>query len=141
MEIKIHIPLKAEIVNGGFQVKVASEGESWEKGQLGDYADKRGVYVHHASGKILYVGKATEGPFGTFGERLRREFQARAAAAHRRLHDLLAQQNSSIYTYLLDLQDIDMMVGSGATYLSPERKALIMEQILIGIYEPEGNRQ
>jgi hypothetical protein len=33
-----------------------------------------------------------------------------------------------------------MMVDSGSIQLSKERKALIMEQILIGVFQPEGNK-
>jgi hypothetical protein len=41
---------------------------------------------------------------------------------------------------MLDLDDIDMMVDSGSIQLTKERKALIMEQILIGVFSPEGNK-
>jgi hypothetical protein len=139
MQITISIPIKADITGGGSEVNVSAEGESWQKGQLGDYADRRGVYIHHSNGKILYVGKTTVGKWGTFGERLRREFQA-TSSSFSDLHRLLAKQDAPIYAYLLDLGDIDMMVDSGPISLSPERKALLMEQVLIGIYEPEGNK-
>lgn len=33
-----------------------------------------------------------------------------------------------------------MMVDPGPMQLDPARKALIMEQVLIGLFEPEGNR-
>lgn len=36
--------------------------------------------------------------------------------------------------------DIDMMVGSGSVRLSEISKVLIMEQILIGVFDPEGNK-
>jgi len=138
MQISITVPLKADIVNSGFQVHISEKGKSWSKGQLGDYADKKGVYIHHSGGKILYVGKATSGDYGTFGERLRREFQE-TASSNSPLHQLLKQYHD-IKTYLLDLNDIDMMVNPGPMALSPERKALIMEQVLIGLYEPIGNK-
>ncbi len=139
MNISINIPTKAQIVNGGFPVKVAKAGEKWSKGQVGDYADKRGVYIHHSKGKILYVGKTTSGDYGTFGERLRREFQESASSSSV-LHQLLASQPEPVRTYFLDLSDLDMMVDPGPMTLTPERKALIMEQVRIGIYEPDGNR-
>lgn len=139
MNITISIPTKAQIVNGGFQVHVAKARASWKKGQLGDYADRKGVYIHHSNGRILYIGKATSGDFGTFGERLRREFQE-TASANSRLHQLLAAQKHPIRCYLIDLDDVDMMIAPGSMTLSPERKALIMEQVLVGIYQPEGNK-
>ncbi len=139
MQVKLQIPTKAQILSGGFVVSVAKRGEPWSKAQLGDYANRRGVYVHHCKGLILYVGKATEGDFGTSGERLRREFQE-PAAGNSRLHQLLYSQAGEIRTYCLDLQDLDMMVDQGSMTLTQERKALIMEQVLIGIYDPEGNR-
>jgi len=139
MRITIEIPTKANIVNGGFEIKIAEESEEWNKSQLGDYAGKSGVYIHHSNGKILYIGKTTKGDWGNFGERLRRECQLRASR-NSGLYQLLKSQNKPVYTYFLDLQDIDMMVDQGPMGLTPERKALIMEQILIGIFEPEGNR-
>jgi len=138
MQLTINVPIKADIINGGFVVSVAKEGESWSKSQLGHYADKSGVYIHHSNGKILYVGKATTGNLGNFGERLRREFQS-TSSSKSSLYQLLASQQQSIKTFLLDLEDIDMMVNPGPMQLSQIRKALIMEQTLIGLYEPEGN--
>ena len=139
MQLTINIPIKADIVNGGFVVSVANEGDSWSKSQLGHYADKSGVYIHHSNGKILYIGKATTGSWGNFGERLRREFQ-KTASSNSALYRLLSEQKHPIKVFLLDLEDIDMMVNPGPMQLSPVRKALIMEQTLIGLYEPEGNK-
>ena len=67
MQLTVSIPTRAHIVNGGFVVTIAPTGTQWLKAQLGDYSDKSGVYVFHANGKILYVGKTTQGKFGTFG--------------------------------------------------------------------------
>ena len=139
MEIKVKIPIKADIVYQGFTVTVAPTGTTWTKDQLGDYADKSGVYVHHCDGKILYVGKTTSGQWGTFSERLRREFQEKASG-NSSLYQLLLGQAKPIRAVMFDLDDIDMMVDSGSTQLSKTRKALIMEQVLIGVFEPEGNK-
>jgi hypothetical protein len=139
MEIKVRIPIKADIVFQGFPVTTSPAGTSWTKDQLGDYADKSGVYIHHSDGKILYVGKTTSGQWGTFSERLRREFQEKASG-NSSLYQILLQQVKPIRTVMFDLDDIDMMVDSGSTQLPKTRKALIMEQILIGIFEPEGNK-
>jgi len=40
-------PKRRKVLGQGIQLYVARPGESWEKKQLGMYADKRGVYVHH----------------------------------------------------------------------------------------------
>ncbi len=138
MKIELNIPTKSQIVNGGFIMSLAPKGQSWSKSQLGDYADKSGVYVHHCNGRILYVGKATSGKWGTFGERLRREFQE-TASSNSALHKLLVNQTFPVRSFLLDLEELDMIVDAGPMELSPKRKALIMEQVLIGIYQPEGN--
>lgn len=141
MEIKVKIPIKADIVFQGFPIitSPAISGATWTKEQLGDYSGRSGVYIHHCDGKILYVGKATTGKFGNFAERLRREFQEKASS-NSNLYQLLNSQTKTIKTFLLDLDDLDMMVDSGSIQLSKERKALIMEQILIGVFQPEGNK-
>jgi hypothetical protein len=142
MRITIEIPPKDDILGSGFEVRVSQQGEGWEKSQLEDYADRRGVYILHSNGRILYVGQTTKGPpYGIFGERLRREFHEKAAGEGNRLHKLLASQERQVFAYLLDLEDIDMMIDAGSVTLSRESKALIMEQVLIGIYEPEGNQK
>jgi len=87
----------------------------------------------------LYVGKTTSGQWGTFAERLRREFQEKASS-NSSLYQLLLGQQKTIKTFMLDLDDIDMMVDSGSIQLTKERKAIIMEQILIGVFSPEGNK-
>ncbi len=139
MQLSISIPTRAQIVNGGFPVTVAPTGTEWLKSQLGDYADKSGVYIIHASGKILYVGKTTQGKYGTFGERLRRHCQEKASG-NSPLHQYLRRQPAPVRAYLLDLDDIDMMIDQGPMTLSQVRKALIMEQALIGVFEPPENR-
>ena len=139
MQLTINIPIKADIINGGFEVLIADDGVTWNRSQLGHYSDKSGVYIHHCNGKILYIGKATTGTWGNFGERLRRECQ-KSSSSNSHLYQLLFSQEHPIKVYLLDLEDIDMMVNTGPMQLSAVRKALIMEQALIGLYEPEGNR-
>lgn len=140
MVIQVKIPIKADIVYQGFPVITSpAGGATWKKDQLGDYANRSGVYIHHCEGKILYVGKATTGQWGTFSERLRREFQEKASS-NSSLYQLLLSQAKPVKTFMLDLDDIDMMVDSGSVQLSKERKALIMEQILIGMFEPLGNK-
>ncbi len=139
MQLNVSIPTRAQIINGGFVVTVARSGTEWLKAQLGDYADKSGVYILHSNARILYIGKTTHGTFGTFAERLRRHCQEKASG-NSRVFQCLCAQTQSVRAYLLDLTDIDMMIDQGSLTLSQQRKALIMEQVLIGIYEPPENR-
>jgi hypothetical protein len=139
MQLSVSIPTRAQIVNGGVVLTIARTGTEWLKAQLGDYADKSGVYILHANGRLLYIGKTTHGAFGTFAERLRRHCQEKASG-NSRLFQSLCSQTEPVRAYLLDLIDIDMMIDQGPLRLSQERKALIMEQVLIGIYEPPENR-
>jgi len=118
---------------------IAETGTEWLKSQLGHYADKSGVYIIHSNGEILYVGKTTTGKFGTFAERLRRQCQEKASG-NSPLFQHLCTLTTPVRAYLLDFDDIDMMVDVGPMKLSPARKALIMEQLLIGIYLPPQNR-
>ncbi len=119
---------------------VAGDDESWNKGILGSYSHRSGVYVHHAGGSILYVGQTTTGEWGTFGERLRREFQ-KPSSRNSFLFQLLSAQKAPIRSYLLDVYEIDKIFSPVSLQLSSVRKALILEQVLIGLHEPEGNRK
>jgi excinuclease UvrABC nuclease subunit len=139
MEIKVRVPLKANIIYHGFTITVAPAGQAWSASQLGHYANKSGVYIHHSAGQILYIGKTTSGEWGNFGDRFRRQFQERASG-NSPLYQILLAQSLPIQTVMYDLEDLDMMVDSGSITLTRERKALLMEQVLIGVFEPIGNR-
>lgn len=138
MNISLSVPTKAQVISGGFPLSCAGANESWAKSQLGAYGDRSGVYVLHSAGAILYVGKTTTGDFGTFGERLRRHCQF-SASQNSRVHQLIVTQTAPVYAYLLDLEDISMMIDAASMTLSPERKALVMEQVPIGVYQPPWN--
>lgn len=139
MHLTISIPTRAQIINGGFVVNFAADGESWSKSQLGEYSDRSGVYIFHSHGRIIYIGKTTEGEYGNFGERLSTHCQEKASRNSDLYQTLLAETNP-VRAYLLDLMGLDMMIDQGPITLSSTRKALIMEQALIGIYEPPNNR-
>ncbi|MCF6289033.1 MAG: hypothetical protein L3J53_07360 [Proteobacteria bacterium] len=139
MQLTISIPTKSQIINGGFVINIAKDGESWSKTQLGEYANYSGVYILHSNGLILYIGKTTHGEYGNFGERLRRHSQKKASN-NSDLYKNLFVLKKPVRAYLLDLSDIDMMIDQGPIILSQTRKALIMEQALIGIYEPPHNK-
>ena len=138
MNVTLSVPTKAQVVNGGFPVHIAGLGASWSESQLGDYADRSGVYILHSAGAILYVGRTITGESGTFGKRLRRHFQ-QGASQNSQVHQLLVAQKTEIRAYLLDLDDISMMIDAASMSLPDDRKALVMEQVLIGIYRPRGN--
>ena len=140
MQLTVNIPTRAQIVNGGFRLTIAKSGTKWNKAQLGHYADKKGVYILHSNGEILYVGKATKGTFGTFSERLRRQCQEKPSGNSALFQALCNCSQGSVRAYLLDLEDLDMMVDPGPMKLPPERKALMLEQLLIGLYLPPHNR-
>jgi hypothetical protein len=143
MEIKISIPLKAEILDSQIEIPVSKKrGEPWSRLVLGDFSCKKGVYVHNSNDKILYVGNTTRGTYGTFGERLRREFQY-TSSSNSDLHQLLANQKKPIFSSFFDLDNIDIriiMKDAGSLTPSKEAKALIFEQVLIGIFSPIGNK-
>jgi excinuclease UvrABC nuclease subunit len=139
LTITIRVPEAAAIMDGGLPVATAGAGDSWSKVQLGEYEARRGVYIHHTSARIIYVGKATSGRHGTFGERLRREFQERASQ-NSDLHQLLVAEGAAIRTHFITFEELDAMVSGERLVVSQERKALIMEQVLIGIHDPVGNR-
>ncbi len=140
MQLTANILTRAQIINGGFELTIAKAGTEWNKSQLGDYADKSGVYILHSNGQILYIGKATKGKFGTFAERLRRQCQEKAAGNSPLFQALCQCAPARVRAYLLDLEDVDMMIDPGPMKLSAPRKALMMEQLLIGLYLPPHNR-
>ena len=121
---------------------VSPKGSEWKKVCLGRYADERGVYVHHDGFEILYVGQTVKGKWGTFSERLRREFQE-TSSQNSRLYQFLLEKGKvrPIKTVCFSLSDIEKLVGGAPHNLSKENKALIFEQLLIGIFQPDGNRR
>ncbi len=139
-EITIRVPNRNHVLRFAKAVPVALPGETWKKGTLRGYADARGVYVHCAGRQVLYVGNTTKGAYGTFGERLRREFQQKASG-HSKLYGLLRRHRTRVRTFFMNYDVLDQCVISEAAALSPSRKALIMEQVLIGVLEPEGNKK
>lgn len=136
MKISIAVPSKGEILRRTQVTPVARDGESWTKDCLGEFANMSGVYVHCAGATVLYVGKTTTGNYGTFGERLRREFQ-RKAAGNSHLYRLLLNQ-SSVRTAFIPLEEVRVRIPTKA--LSDEDAALLFERALIAALRPSGNR-
>jgi hypothetical protein len=125
------------MTTSGFVVPVAARGTSWLSSCLEDHGNRSGVYVLHSGGEVLYVGKTTDGDHGNFADRLRRHFHG-PSASNSRTHRLLAAQAEPIRAYLLDLDAIDALVTTDGA-LTRKRKALVMEQVLIGLLTPPGN--
>ncbi|GAB2584916.1 hypothetical protein [Spirosoma areae] len=118
---------------------VSRKGGRWTKDCLGSYANSRGVYIHHSDNEILYIGQTVKGKWGTFSERLRREFQETSSQASG-LYRMLEEQTHQIRTVCFDLDEIDQLISFSTNDLSKENKALIFEQLLIGIFQPQGNK-
>ena len=97
------------------------------------------MYILHSGAGILYVGQTTTGKFGTFGERLRRHFHG-PSSAESATHRLLVQ-SGPIRAHLIDLETVDALVSSDGETLTKARKALVLEQVLIGLFAPPGNRR
>jgi hypothetical protein len=142
MKLSANIPSRSQLLARSCIVMVARRGKSWSKNQLKTHADSCGVYIHFSRSRIIYVGKTSkktgdEKPgWATFGERLRREFQY-TSSQNSHLHQLLSAK-SPIKTTLIDLEETDHIIRGNN--ISTHRKALILEQILIAVFEPTGNR-
>jgi hypothetical protein len=142
MDVTITIPTILEVIQRGIPLNVAAENESWYQHHLGDYAKKSGVYIHHANGKILYVGQTSQaGQWGTFHVRLRRECQPKAAS-NSSLYQLLFQNANDVKTTLYHFNEVvAMFSGNTKEDLSAERMTLILEQLMIAVYRPIGNKR
>jgi hypothetical protein len=139
MSIKL---LEGEIISKSIKIPIASKGIKWSKKVLGDFADKSGVYFHSSLDKIIYIGKATSGMYGTFGERMRREFHE-TSSSNNSLHRDLKTFSPDLKTSFLTLDDIDDLDEEFIKLykaLPKERKALAAEQILIGHFDPQVNK-
>ena len=79
------------------------------------------------------------GKRGTFGDRMRREFHE-TSASNDYLHRFIKVHQDCVRTRFIDLDEVDKIVDGEGIELTPQRKALILEQILIGQYGPKGNR-
>lgn len=140
LNINFKIPNKDYLLSRGYPMYIAPKGDRWTKDCLRLHANKRGVYVHHNSNEVLYIGQTVKGKWGTFSERLRREFQE-TSSQNSRLHKFLTSKAAGgLYTVCFDFDDIEFWITETTSFLSNENKALAFEQILIGHYNPEGNR-
>ena len=137
--MKVNLPTKEELLSKGIVIPLAPRGEGWSKKFLGIFSKRSGVYIHYCDDEIVYIGQTTMGKRGTFGDTMRREFHE-TSASNDYLHRFIKEHQDCVKTRFLDLEEIDKIVDSGEIELTPQRKALILEQILIGQYKPKGNR-
>lgn len=140
MKVSCNIPKRNEITSRGIPLSVAADGESWSSIQLGPSARDSGVYVLYAGNRILYVGQTMVGNYGNYGERFRRHCQKKASR-NSKVYQLLRSQNEGVWAYLLGRSDLGDRVRQEGVKVSVERMALLLEQALIGAYEPPGNRK
>ena len=137
--MRVNLPTKEELISGGIVIPLAPRGVSWSKKSLGDFRKQSGGYIHSCNQELIYVGQTTSGRRGTFVDRMRREFHE-TSASNDYLHRFIKEHLECVKTRFLDLDEIDKIVITETIELTPQRKALILEQILIGQYEPKGNR-
>lgn len=134
MLITITVPPKREIFKHKNIITVAKKkGDRWSKKQFKEYQSKRGVYIIHSGRCIYYVGKTYSKKWGTFGERLRREFQL-TSSQNSKLHTFLSKKRCTIYCHFITSENIHKCIITRSR-LSKESRILILEQSLIGIYQ------
>jgi len=134
------VPSHETITGSGVPVSVAAAGDSWSSTQLGTFAPDNGVYILYADSRILYVGQTMVGNFGNFGERLRRHCQEKASS-NSEVYKLLLSQTKRVHAFFVSRSSLPERIRQQGVQLSMERMALLMEQALIGAYEPPGNRR
>ena len=147
MEIKIIIPTKEEILKKaekeGISLSIA-EDSSWSKAELGDFADKQGIYIHCRGTEILYVGqtyKEDDKNWATFGERFRREFQ-KSSAQESLLYQKLSENNGKgNKTIFFETKEIVGMIQGLNENVSNQRKILLIEQAMIAAYDTLINKR
>lgn len=66
MQIGISAPSESEILHRTRPVPIARDEEQWSKSCIGEFSGRNGVYVHCSGNKILYVGKTSPLPAGSF---------------------------------------------------------------------------
>ena len=142
MDIQITIPSIQDILTKGIPLKVVADNEKWSQDYLGEYAEKSGVYIHHVNDQILYVGQTSKSAkWGNFHVRLRRECQPKAAS-NSDLYQLLFQHAEEVQTTMYHFDEIkEMFSGTAKESLSFERMTLILEQFMIAVYNPIGNKK
>lgn len=134
--IRIRLPEINEILDKGIDVKVSPMGCKWSELDLGDQRKNIGVYVIHHQGKVKYVGK-TNGKKMSFGIRLRRHFQEKAAGKHTypRLESLNVPP--SIKVSMFSLTEIQNFISHSIEQPNFAELISLFESALIVSLKPE----
>lgn len=140
MLVIINADNKKEILSKGKSFKIPLPINKSEKAKIfKEYSSKSGVYVHKSAGKYLYVGSTTSEKWGTFGERLRREF-LKKPSNNNKLYQYLKSNDKKIITTLFDYDAINGLIKMDCnSNIKIGRKVLIFEQVLIGVLKPVFN--
>lgn len=134
MKLYITVPNKKHVLKTGLPVLLAPKGKSWHENCLRDFKKKRGVYVIHHRGQIKYVGK-TAGKSMSFGMRLRRHFQEKAAGKHTypRLKKLIVPPEIKVSFF--PIEDIRKMISPPGG--NDEQLIALLEAVLIKECDPD----
>lgn len=136
MKISIETPRKSTILKKGIDVSLAPQGATWSELDLGECRKEKGVYVIHHDNKIKYVGK-TNGPTMSFGVRLRRHFQEKAAGKHTYPRLEALDKRKSIRVSLFSLDQIEGYVEGRIPASTKLEVIPLFESALIISLKPE----
>jgi len=137
--ITIQLPDVSDIFSKEVNISVAPNGTKWSELDLGEKRKKIGVYVIHHNGKIKYVGK-TNGNKMSFGMRLRRHFQEKAAGDHTYPRLAALQTPPSIKVSLFDLTEIQSYISHDISEPNILELVPLFESALIVSLNPEFQR-
>jgi hypothetical protein len=131
--IKISIPQKKDVLKATCSLRTVSG--KWLQTCLKSMEGERGVYIFHKGMEVLYVGK-TGGKTMTFGIRLRRHFQKKAAQKGR-IWKLLKKYEPVGVSFIIDEQICRRITGARINTKQLEDEGIrLMEAALILCWEP-----
>jgi hypothetical protein len=137
MKVEIEIPSTDVLLAGSREVRIAPKGSKWEAKCLDKFAKRRGVYVIHHDGQIVYVGK-TNSPSMSFGKRLRGHFQETASAGEY-IFPLLTKLPvpPPILVALVPSESISTLVKTDGVSLNDYERIEIVEAVFIQAFKPK----
>jgi len=136
-DMDITIPDKKEIFKDSVCVSIAQRDVSWHQKCLGILSSEKGVYVIHHRKSIKYIGK-TNGASMSFGKRLRRHFQERAAGnkhTYPKLAELITPPD--IKVKMLPLNEIKKYISHEIRSINELDLIPLFEAALIVAYQPK----
>ena len=136
-KMNIFLPEKKELLNNSIAVAVAPEGTSWFQNCLGELASEKGVYVIHHRDDIKYIGK-TNGKSMSFGMRLRRHFQEKAAGRNHTYQKLsVLPTPPGIMVKMIPLKEIKKYIQHDIAQVNKLDLIPLFEAALIVSLKPE----